>query len=132
VRAARRHERWGALVLEGIVDLIAGAIAFVAPLATILAFVWLSGGWAIVSGALMLAAAFRLRRAHGKGWLAFGGIVSIVWGILLFIAPIAGAVVMSWWLGAYALVFGVLLLVLAFRLKGLREAPPHGAAMAHS
>jgi uncharacterized membrane protein HdeD (DUF308 family) len=132
IRAARHHQRWGAFILEGIADLIAGAIAFFLPIATILAFVWLSGAWAIVSGSLMLVGAFRLRRRHGKGWLIFGGIVSIVWGALLFIAPIAGAIVMTWWLGAYALVFGVAMLVLAFRLRGRRHEAPSGTAMAHS
>jgi uncharacterized membrane protein HdeD (DUF308 family) len=132
IRAARHHQRWGAFILEGIVDLIAGAIAFFIPIATVLAFVWLSGAWAIVSGCLMLAAVFRLRPTHGKWWLAFGGIVSVIWGVLLFIAPIAGAVVMTWWLGAYALVFGVAVLVLAFRLRRRRHEAPSGAAMAHS
>ena len=54
VRAAQRHERWGWLIVEGIVDLIAGAIAVIWPLITILAFVWLLGAWGIVSGALLV------------------------------------------------------------------------------
>ncbi|HYG90919.1 MAG TPA: HdeD family acid-resistance protein [Azospirillum sp.] len=121
VRAARRNERWGGLILEGIVDLIAGAIAFLIPAATVLAFVYLSAGWAVISGALMLAAVFRLRPTHGKWFLALGGVVSVLWGILLFLAPIPGAVVMTWWLGAYALVFGAALLVLGFRLRAHRH-----------
>jgi uncharacterized membrane protein HdeD (DUF308 family) len=128
VRAALKHERWGMLILEGVVDLIAGAIALLAPIATLLAFVWLSGAWAIVSGVLMLAAVFRLRRTHGKWLLAIGGVASVVWGILLFIAPIPGAVVMTWWLGAYALIFGVAMLVLAFRLRRYRSTAPSGVA----
>jgi uncharacterized membrane protein HdeD (DUF308 family) len=132
IRAARHHERWWPLILEGIVDLIAGAIAFFVPIATVLAFVWLTAAWAIVSGALMLAGVFRLRQAHGKWWLGLGGIISVAWGILLAIAPIAGAVVLTWWLGAYAIVFGVALLVLAFRLRERRHDAPSGAAMAHS
>ena len=117
IRAAQHHQRWGPLILEGIVDLAAGAIAFVAPLATLLALVWLSGAWAVLTGALMLAAAFRLRGTHGKWWLGLGGLFSLIWGILLFMAPIEGAVVMTWWLGAYALLFGVAMIVLAFRLR---------------
>lgn len=121
VRAAARQERWGGLILEGIVDLLAGAVAFLAPVATILAFVYISAAWAIVSGALMLAAVFRLRPTHGKWLLALGGVVSVIWGVLLFLAPIPGAVVMTWWLGAYALIFGGALLVLAFQLRGHRH-----------
>jgi uncharacterized membrane protein HdeD (DUF308 family) len=123
VRAAAHHERWGAFILEGIVDLIAAAIAILAPIATILAFVWLSAAWAIVTGSLMLAATFRLRPTHGKWWLGLGGALSVVWGVLLIVAPLVGAVVMTLWLGAYALVFGIALLVLAFRLKRRRDEP---------
>ena len=76
----------------------------------------------------MLVAVFRLRKTHGKWLLALSGIVSVVWGVLLFIAPIAGAVVMTWWLGAYALIFGGVLLVLAFRLRKHRNEPSGMAA----
>jgi uncharacterized membrane protein HdeD (DUF308 family) len=128
VRAARQGQRWGALILEGIVDLIAAAIAILAPVATVVIFVYLASAWGIVTGVLMLAAVFRLRRTHGKWLLALSGIVSLAWGVLLLVAPITGAIVMTWWLAAYALVFGSALLVLAFRLRKRRhEASPADA-----
>src|SRR5260221_8889479 len=128
VRAARRHERWGWLIFEGIVDLAAAAIAFLFPVATIFAFVLLMGAWAIISGAMLWAAAFRLNLAHGRWLMAFGGIVSVIWGFLLILWPVIGALVLTWWIGAYALIFGVALLVLAFRLRRrAHEAPPAGA-----
>lgn len=120
VRAARRHERWGLLVLEGVTDIVAGLLAFALPGITVVAFVLLLAAWAIVSGALMLAAAFRLDAAHGRWWMALGGAASIVWGALLFLAPVARALVLTWWLGAYSIAFGILLVVLAFRLRGQR------------
>lgn len=123
VRAARRHERWGLLVFEGIVDLIAGGIAVVWPLATLLAFVWLLGAWAIVSGGLLFAAALRLNVSHGRWLMALGGIVSVLWGFLLLLWPFAGAIVLAWWMGAYALVFGAMLLFLAFKLRRQRDRP---------
>ena len=123
IRTAAQHERWGMLLLEGIVDLIAGAIAFLWPLVTVLAFVILMAAWAIISGVLLLSACFRLHPAHGKWLMGFGGVVSIIWGLLLFVFPIAGAVVLTLWMGAYALVFGVTLLILAFRLRSRRHDP---------
>jgi uncharacterized membrane protein HdeD (DUF308 family) len=117
VRAAQQHERWGALVLEGIVDILAGAAAVLWPSITVLAFVLLVAVWAILSGGLMFWSAFSLGRAHGRRWLAFAGLASIIYGALLVIAPLIGAVVLTWWIGAYALVFGLALLVLAFRLR---------------
>jgi uncharacterized membrane protein HdeD (DUF308 family) len=121
VRAAAHHERWGLLVLEGVCDIAAGAIALVWPGITVLTFVFLSAAWAILSGGLMLGAAFRLAKDHGRWWLALGGIVSIVWGLLLIVAPGAAALVMTWWLGAYALMFGIMLLVLGFQLRGRKD-----------
>jgi uncharacterized membrane protein HdeD (DUF308 family) len=121
VRAARQGERWGLLILEGIANIAVGIIAFIWPGLTAVAFVLLLAAWSLVSGGLMLGAAFRLSQAHGRWWLALGGIVSIVFGVLLVMAPVVGAVVLTWWLGAYALVFGVALLVLAFKLRGRRR-----------
>jgi uncharacterized membrane protein HdeD (DUF308 family) len=117
VRAARAHERWGLLVLEGLVDIAVAAIAVLWPGITVVAFVFLVAFWAILTGVLELAAAFRLEFIDGRGWLIFGGVVSVLYGALLIVAPMIGAVVLTWWLGAYALVFGVCLVVLAFKLR---------------
>ena len=122
IRAARSGENWGLLILEGVVDLAAGAIAVLWPAITLVVLVWIVAIWAIVSGALMVAAAFSLNLDYGRWWLALGGIASIVFGILLIIEPLIGAVVLTLWIGAYAFVFGVLLLVLGFQLHSKREA----------
>src|ERR1700738_1931984 len=66
VRAARRHDRWGWLIVEGVVDLVAGVIAVIWPLITIVAFVFLLGAWAIVTGVVLFGASFRLHIAHGR------------------------------------------------------------------
>src|SRR5262250_2957065 len=73
IRAARSGEQWGLLILEGIVDIAAGVVAFLWPLITVVALTWLVAIWAIVSGALMLSAAFTLNIDHGRWWLALGG-----------------------------------------------------------
>jgi uncharacterized membrane protein HdeD (DUF308 family) len=122
IRAARSGERWGLLILEGVVDLAAGVVAILWPAITLVALVWIVAIWAIVSGALMLAAAVSLNLDYGRWWLALGGIASLIFGILLIIEPFIGAVVLTLWIGAYAVVFGVLLLVLAFQLNSRREA----------
>jgi uncharacterized membrane protein HdeD (DUF308 family) len=122
IRAARNGERWGLLLLEGVVDLAAGAVAVLWPAITLVALIWVIAIWAIVSGALMLGAAFGLNLDHGRWWLALGGIASIIFGVLLVIEPLVGAVVLTMWVGAYAIVFGGVLLVLAFQLHSKREA----------
>jgi uncharacterized membrane protein HdeD (DUF308 family) len=115
VRAAQQREHWGLLVLQGIASIAAGVIAFLWPGITILAFVLLIAAWSIVSGALLLAAAFQTEAA--RWWLVVGGIAALVYGVLMIVAPLIGAIVLTWWLGAYALVFGIALLVLAFKLR---------------
>ena len=126
VRAAREHERWGFLVLEGLVNIAAAVVAVLWPGITVVAFVFLVAFWAIFTGILELAAAFRLEFIDGRGWLIFGGIVSVLYGAVLIVAPMIGAVVLTWWLGAYALVFGVSLVVLAFRLHARLDKHRHG------
>lgn len=117
IRAMTHHERWGLLILEGIVDVLAGLVAFLMPGITLLFFVALLGMWGIISGFSMTAAALRLHETHGRWLLALSGIISVIWGVLLFLFPIVGAVVLAWWLGVYALIFGVALLILGFRLR---------------
>jgi uncharacterized membrane protein HdeD (DUF308 family) len=126
VRAARRQERWGWLIFEGLVDLVTGGIAAVWPLITIVAFALLMGAWAIVTGALLLGASYRLNIPHGRWLMALAGAISVIWGVLLIIWPLIGALVLTWWMAAYALIFGVAMLVLALRLRGRRPAvvPP--------
>src|SRR3972149_2288007 len=102
IKAARNGERWGLLILEGIVDLAAGLVAVLWPAITLVALIWLIAVWAIVSGALMLGAAFTLKLDHGRWWLALGGLASLIFGILLVIEPLIGAVGLTMWVGAYS------------------------------
>ena len=118
VRAIRRKEdRWGLLIFEGLLSVATGILAFLWPGLTVVAFVWLIAAWAIVSGGLMTAAGFRLNIEHGRWWLVLGGLLSLAYGVLLIITPLIGAVVFTWWLGAYALVFGVALVIFSLKLR---------------
>ena len=127
IRAARKQEGWGFLLFQGIASLAAAAIAFMWPGLTVVAFVLLIAAWSIVSGCLMLAAAMRTEQA--RWWLVLGGAAALLYGFLMIVAPLSGAVVLTWWLGAFALVFGVLLIILSFRLwSRSRGTPPFATA----
>ncbi|ACL55355.1 HdeD family acid-resistance protein [Methylobacterium nodulans] len=129
VRAAERHERWGLLLAEGILDILVGIVAFLVPGSALLAFVYLTAAWALVTGALMIAAAFRLHLDHGRWWLVLGGVCSVLFGIALLINPGVSLLVLTYWLAGYAIAFGVLMLILAFRLRSRHaEALPPSAA----
>jgi uncharacterized membrane protein HdeD (DUF308 family) len=120
VRAVRAHGHWGALLAEAVLNILMGLAALIIPGAAVLAFVLLMAVWALMSGGLMLWAALRLHVSHGRWWLAFGGVVSLVWGVMLAAAPLIGAVVLAWWLGIYAIVFGISLLACGWQLRGQR------------
>ena len=117
VRAAQRDERWGLLLAEGVLNIVMGAVAFLFPVSAVLAFVLVTAFWSLLTGGLMLAAAWKLNPEHGRWWMVLSGVVSILFGIALAIAPLIGAVVLTWWFGGYAIAFGALLLVLAFKLR---------------
>lgn len=120
VRAVERHERWGALLLEALASIAAGIIALVAPLAAALGFYLLFVAWTIVTGIFEIAAAIRLRRHITGEWLlGLGGVLSLVLGAFLLIFPGIGLVALVWCIGIYAILFGVTLLALAFRLRRL-------------
>lgn len=131
VRAARRHERWGLLVLGAVLNILAAAVAILWPGIAIVGFVLLVAVWAIITGGLALFSAFRLRIDHGRWWMILGGAASLVFGVLLIASPLIGAVVLTWWIGAWALVIGVSLLALAYRLRPHRDDWRHfgGAAL---
>jgi len=122
VRGREGVAPWWALLLEGLVSIGAGVVTFVWPGLTALVLLYVIAVWAVITGALEIAAAIRLRKVMtGEWWLALSGVLSIVFGALLMIAPAAGALVVVLWIGAYAVVFGALLIGLAFRLRRWRE-----------
>lgn len=115
---ASRQDRWWMLAFEGLAGIAVAVLTAAWPAITVLALLYLVAGWAVVTGVLEVSAAVRLRRyLEGEWLLAIAGAVSIVFGLLLVIAPVAGQIVLAWWIGGYALFFGVMMLVLAAKLR---------------
>ena len=117
LRAARHHGRSGALLLEGILNIVIGIIVFVWPGPALVALIYLIAIWAVVSGIVLIAAGMALIRHSGEWLLVLSGVISVLLGIILFVQPAAGVVALSWWLGFYALLFGIVLLSAAFRIR---------------
>jgi uncharacterized membrane protein HdeD (DUF308 family) len=112
------QQRWWALLIQGILGLGAGVLAFVLPGLTALALVFLIGAWALLTGVVAIIAAVRLREHIPGEWLMIlSGALSVVFGVLAAVFPGAGALAIVIWIGAYAIVFGVLLIVLGFRVR---------------
>lgn len=110
--------RWWMFILEGLLGVAAGIIALVAPGLTSLVLIYTIAIWAVITGVLEIVAAIRLRNEITNEWgLGLGGLVSIILGVLLFLQPAAGGLAIIWIIAAYALIFGVLLVILGFRLR---------------
>jgi uncharacterized membrane protein HdeD (DUF308 family) len=119
----RAGRTWGWLLFEGIVSVAAGVAAFVWPDITALALLSLIAVWAMVTGIAEIAAAIVLRRQISGEWLLVtSGVLSFAFGALVLLFPGAGALALVWWIGAYAIAFGALLIGLGVRLNRWRRA----------
>ena len=120
VKSYGENKRWWVLLLEGILGVAAGLVAFLVPGITALALLVLIAAWAMVTGAFEIAAAIQLRKyIKGEWLLALAGIASVLFALALLFNPAAGALALVWLIGAYSIVFGVLLIILGVRLHSL-------------
>jgi uncharacterized membrane protein HdeD (DUF308 family) len=115
------------IVLVGLVGIAAGVLTFVMPGVTAIALLIMIAVWAIVSGIFQIVAAIRLRKEIANEWmLILSGALSVVFGALMIYNPGAGALAVLWLIAYFAIAFGVLLVILAFRLK--KHAGAHAPA----
>jgi uncharacterized membrane protein HdeD (DUF308 family) len=118
LRGGRANDRWWVLLLQGLAGVAAGIIVLFWPELSALALVYVIAAWALITGGLEIATAIRLRKVITREWLlALSGIASVLLGIVLMLFPGPGALALTLWIGAYALVSGVLLTFLAFKLR---------------
>ena len=113
--------------MHGLAGIAMGVLALLWPAITVLSFMMIAAAWSIFSGVAMLIGAVRLHDRHGRVWLSLGGIVALVWGLAMVVAPMMGALAITWWLGVYAFLFGVALLIGGLQLR--REAFAHRPAV---
>jgi uncharacterized membrane protein HdeD (DUF308 family) len=120
MRKDENNARDWSLIVVGIAGVVAGIFAFVSPTLSAIALLFVIAAWAIVRGVFELVAAWRLRSAgRGVYALAVSGAVSLAFGLLIYVSPGAGALAIIFWIGAWSIVMGAALVILAFRLRGL-------------
>jgi uncharacterized membrane protein HdeD (DUF308 family) len=113
----------GMRILGGVLGIVAGIIAVVWPGITLAVLAILVGAWALVTGIAEIAAAIRLRRQiQGEFLLGLAGLVSAIFGALVLVWPIAGAVTIASLIGIFALIYGVVLIILGVRLRRLGQS----------
>jgi uncharacterized membrane protein HdeD (DUF308 family) len=117
---------WGLgwlMVLEGVLGIVVGVLIFLRPESAAIALIYLIGAWAIITGILQIVQALRLRRVIDGEWaLIVGGLASVIFGVLLAVWPKEGLIALVWIFGVFALVYGVMQLVLAHRVRKMNIA----------
>ncbi len=122
IKHTRDSSRWWVFLFEGLVSIAAGVCALLWPGLTAYALLIVIATWAVITGIFEIAAAIRLRREITNEWiLVLSGLLSVGLGVLLFLQPVAGGIAMIWLIGAYALMFGILLIALGFRLRAIHR-----------
>jgi uncharacterized membrane protein HdeD (DUF308 family) len=113
------------LVVVGLLGIAAGVITFLWPGITALTLLMIIAVWALIMGIFQIVAAIRLRKVIEREWLlGLSGVASVIFGVLMIISPGAGALAVLSLIAAYAIVFGVLLIVLGFRLRSFSNGQP--------
>ena len=109
---------WWLLLIQGVCGIAAALISFFSPQLTAIALLYLIAAWAIITGTMAIVAAFHLRsHLPNELFLAFSGALSVVAGILAMIFPAAGALTVVLWIGICAIIFGIMLCVLGYRVR---------------
>jgi uncharacterized membrane protein HdeD (DUF308 family) len=133
IRSRGRDRSWWLSILEGIVGIVAGVFAFLFPAAAAGALIFIIAAWAIVTGVFEIVAAIRLReQIKGEFWLGLAGVASILYGVVIYLFPAAGALSIVWLIGSFAIAFGVFLLILGWRLRRINELAKIDAAHDYS
>jgi uncharacterized membrane protein HdeD (DUF308 family) len=128
-----RERSWWLALLEGVAGIVAGLIALIFPALAADVFLLLISAWAIVTGVIEIVTAIRMReQISGEFWLALAGVASIAFGLLLFLFPVTGALTILWLIGGYAIAFGIMLILLGWRLRGINELAKRDAAHDYS
>lgn len=122
LRARKDSKNWWLFLIEGVLGVAIGVLAWNAPGITALILLFYVAVWAIMSGISRIALAIRLRdEIQGELWLALGGVVSILFGFLLMARPGAGALAVLWVIGLFALANGILLVLFALKARSLAK-----------
>lgn len=112
------NDRWWVDILIGLAGIIAGILIMSLPGVTAVVAIYFIGAWMVVMGILQIISALRVRaEIDNEWWLVLSGLLSVIVGLYFIAFPGDGAVSLVWLIGIYAILFGVILVVLAFRAR---------------
>ncbi len=120
ISARKERDHWWLLLFWGLTGIGIGLLTLLAPGITAMILLFYIAIWAIVTGVLQLVAAVRLRKELQGEWLfLIGGLISILFGFILVSRPVAGALALLWLIATYAVIFGIIIVLLALKLRSV-------------
>ncbi len=127
--ASSRNESWIWPTIIGVLGIAAGVAAFIWPGITALVLLYIIAAWALLTGIVEIIGTIRMRREISDEWLfVLGGVLSVLFGLLVFARPGVGAIAVVWLIGFYAIVLGIQRIAVAFRMRDWQEHPTSGGA----
>jgi uncharacterized membrane protein HdeD (DUF308 family) len=128
IRAHENEERSWPFVTDGVIAVLVGLLALLRPDAAARLWLFIAAGYVFVSGILHIFAAVKLRRdIHDETVLIINGVLTAGFGVMMVLLPWTGLLALTWLLGTSSLCFGVLLFVVALRLRTRWHAQHSGA-----
>lgn len=123
IAGRRMTADWWIPLVQGLVSIGIGVVTFTSPEITALALLLYIAIWAVLVGALQVMEAVELRdELKGEWWLALGGLAGMAFGAFLIFGPAEGALAVLWLIAAYAIVWGVTLMIGGFDVHRLKPA----------
>lgn len=112
-----REDKW-LFLAEGLIGLAFGVILFLTPGVTLLIVSLFIGFWFVFVGVSRIAKAIQLRKEiEGEGWMILGGVISVIFGLLIFARPLFGIGYLMYIIGFFALLIGILLIVVSLKIQ---------------
>lgn len=122
ITSSETNRRWWVTLIEGILGISVAVLTFVWPNLTAVVLLYFIAAWALITGILEILAAITLRRMLEREWvMILNGALSIIFALLLFIFPGETAISLVWLIGIYAIIIGILLIILGIRLRKFRH-----------
>jgi uncharacterized membrane protein HdeD (DUF308 family) len=116
------NERWWAMLMVGLAGILIGLVTLFSPRTTAIILMYYIAAWAVLIGVVQIMAAIQMRRVIiGERALIVSGILSLIFGLLIVVFPGAGALSILWIVAVYAIIFGVMLIVVGFRIRGFSQ-----------
>lgn len=113
---------WWMLLIGGLISIAAALVTLFAPNVTAILMLYFIAAWAIAMGVIEIIIASKLRKEINNEWILIAsGVISIIFGVYLMFNPGAGVLTLLWLVATYAIVFGTMMVLLAFKLKKLNE-----------